>query len=67
MSTFRLENEQGEWLTDTSLGAHTWRPGDRIYRGRDTLEVVEVRAGRDDENVTLIVRAATRTGLEAGQ
>ncbi len=56
MPTFRLETEQGQWLTDARLGAHDWTPGDRIPRGRDWLEVVDVRAGRDDELVTLLVR-----------
>jgi hypothetical protein len=56
MPTYRLENEQGQWLTDARLGAHTWKPGDRIPRGRDTLEVVDVRDGRGDALVTLVVR-----------
>jgi hypothetical protein len=56
MPTYRLENQQGRWLTDARLGAHTWKPGDRIPHGRDTLEVVEVCAARDNENVTLVVR-----------
>jgi hypothetical protein len=46
MPTFRLEDEQGRWLTDVRLNAPTWKPGDRIPGGRDTLEVVEVRIGR---------------------
>jgi hypothetical protein len=58
MPTFRLENEQGQWLTDARLAAHDWKPGDRIPRGRDTLEVADVRAGRGDEFVTLVVRPA---------
>jgi hypothetical protein len=28
------------------LNAPAWKPGDRIPRGRDTLEVVEVRDAR---------------------
>jgi hypothetical protein len=56
MPTFRLEDEQGRWLTDMRLNAPNWKPGDRIPRGRDTLEVVEVRAGEDQ--VTLVVKAA---------
>ena len=58
MPTFRLEDEQGQWLADARLGSHDWKPGDRIPRGRDTLEVVEVRAGDGDKFATLIVRAA---------
>jgi hypothetical protein len=34
--------------------APKWKPGDRIPRGRDTLEVVEVRHG--GELVTLVVK-----------
>jgi hypothetical protein len=55
MPTFRLEDEQGRWLTTMRLNAPAWKPGDRIPRGRDTLEVVEVRHG---ELVTLVVKAA---------
>jgi hypothetical protein len=56
MPTFRLEDDEGQWLTDARLGAHDWKPGDRISRGDDTLEVVDVRTGRDVKLVTLIVR-----------
>ena len=56
MPTFRLETERGEWLTDMRLGSHTWKPGDWIPRGRDTLEVVEVRERGD--SVTLVVKPA---------
>ena len=56
MPTFRLETERGEWLTDMRLNAHDWKPGDRIPRGRDTLEVVEVRERGD--SVTLVVKPA---------
>jgi hypothetical protein len=54
MPTFRLEDTEGRWLTDTRLNAPNWRPGDRIPGGRDTLEVVEVRLG--DDQVTLVVK-----------
>ena len=54
MPTFRIEDEQGRWLTDMRLNAPNWKPGDRIPRGRDTLEVVEV--GYDQEPVTLVVK-----------
>ncbi len=37
MPIYRLENEQGQWLTDARLAAHYWKPGDRIPRGRDAL------------------------------
>jgi hypothetical protein len=56
MPTFRLEDEQGRWLTNMQLNAPGWKPGDTIPRGRDTLEVVEVRY--DDEPVTLVVTPA---------
>jgi hypothetical protein len=54
MPTFRLEDQEGRWLTDMRLNAPAWAPGDRIPRGRGTLEVVEVRYG--NELVTLVVK-----------
>jgi hypothetical protein len=42
-----LVNEHGIWLTNLRLGVPGWKPGDRIRRGHDTLEVVEVRAAED--------------------
>jgi hypothetical protein len=59
MPTFRLEDEQGRWLTNMHLNAPAWKPGDTIPRGRDTLEVVEVRY--DKELATLVVKGR---GLE---
>jgi hypothetical protein len=56
MPTFRLEYEQGQWLADARLNAPNWKPGDRIPRGRDTLEVVAVRY--EEEPATLVVRRA---------
>ena len=53
MPTFRIEDEQGQWLTDMRLGPAVWKPGDRIPRGSDTLEVVDVRHA---EKPTLVVR-----------
>jgi hypothetical protein len=41
------------------LNAPAWKPGDRILRGRDTLEVVDVRHG--GELLTLVVKGR---GLE---
>ena len=52
MPTFKLVTEEGQWLTDMHLGPPDWNPGDRIHRGRDTLEVVEVREGK-----VLVVRS----------
>jgi len=51
--TFRLENEQGQWLTNIRFSTASWKPGDRISRGRDALEVVAVRETPD--GVTLVV------------
>jgi hypothetical protein len=52
---FKLEAEDGTWLTDVRLGPPNWKPGDRIPRGKDTLEVVRVR--HDDERDVLVVRS----------
>ena len=54
MPVFRLEDEAGRWLTDVRLNAPAWKPGDRIPRGRDALEVVQVRT--DSDPVTLVVK-----------
>jgi hypothetical protein len=52
---FKLEAEDGTWLTNIRLGVPNSKPGDRIPRGNDTLEVVRVR--HDDERDVLVVRA----------
>jgi hypothetical protein len=58
MPTFRIEDEHGQWLTNMRLGPPDWKPGDRIPRGTDTLEVIDVRAGDyEDDHSTLVVRA----------
>jgi hypothetical protein len=46
------------WAEYSSIGRHkpAWKRGDRIPRGRDTLEVVEVRY--DQEPATLVIRRA---------
>jgi len=36
-----------------ALSQPSWKARDAIYRGRDTLEVIEVR--HDDERTTLVV------------
>jgi hypothetical protein len=54
MPMFKIEDEQGRWLTDIRLGAGVWKPGDGIPRGRDTLEVIDVRV--NGEKTTLVVR-----------
>ena len=51
---FKLEAEDGTWLSDVRLGPPDWKPGDRIPRGCDMLEVVRVR--HDDERDVLVVR-----------
>jgi hypothetical protein len=33
---FKLEAENGTWLTDIRLSAPDWKADDRIPRGRDT-------------------------------
>ena len=50
MPVFRIETEDSQWLTDMRLGPPDWKPGDRITRGRDSLEIVAVRGN------TLVVR-----------
>jgi hypothetical protein len=55
---FRLEDEQGRWLTNMQLNAPGWKPGDRIPRGRDTSEVMEVRL--EPDQVTLVVKRVQR-------
>jgi hypothetical protein len=54
MPVFRIENEQGQWLTDMALNEPSWKVGDAIYRGHDSLEVIEVRHG--DDRTTLVVK-----------
>jgi hypothetical protein len=51
---FRLDTKDGTSVTDVRLGPPNWKPGDRIPRGNDTLEVVRVR--HDDERDVLVVR-----------
>jgi hypothetical protein len=51
---FKLEAEDGTWLTEIRLGPPNRKPGDRIPRGDDTLEVDRVRY--DDERDLLVVR-----------
>ena len=65
MPTFRLEDEQGQWLTDARLAAHDWSSGDRIPQGQDTLEVIDVRGGQDDEFVTVVVRGMSERATTA--
>jgi hypothetical protein len=54
---FKLETEDGTWLSDIHLGRASWKPGDRIPRGHHTLEVVRIR--HDDERDLLVVRPFT--------
>jgi hypothetical protein len=45
------------WLTNLRLSVPNVRAGDRIPRGRDALEVLEVRADDDEEKPVLVVRS----------
>jgi len=61
--SFRLEQPDGMAADPPTLRASVpnWRAGDTIPLGRDrTLRVVEVRAGRPDENPVLIVEDTDR-------
>jgi hypothetical protein len=51
----QARGEDGTWLTDIRVAVPNWKPGDRIPRGKDTLEVVRVR--HDDERDVLVVRS----------
>ena len=55
MPVFKLVNETGEWLTNLRVSSAMWKPGDRIPRGSDVLEVVEVRD--DPDKPILVVRS----------
>jgi hypothetical protein len=52
---FKLEAEDGTWLSDIRLGPPNWKPGDRIPRGNEMLEVASVRD--DDGRDVLVVRS----------
>ncbi len=60
MPTFRLEGEDGTWLTDMRLNGFDWRPGDRIPRGPElgSLEVVALRDDAESEKPVLVVRGS---------
>ena len=62
MPVFRIENEQGQWLTDMALSMQSWKAGDCIYHGRDRVEVIEVR--QSAEKTTLVVKGLDRAGAE---
>jgi hypothetical protein len=51
---YKIVDENGVWQTDMRL-MMSRRPGDRIPRGRDFLEVVEVRS--DEAKPVLVVRS----------
>ncbi len=42
MPTYKLLTETGDDLGPFRVGTPIWAPGDRIHRGHDTLEVVNV-------------------------
>ena len=62
MPVFRIENEQGQWLTDMRLNGESWKTGDCIYQGRDRIEVLAVRDS--GEKTTLVVKGLGRAGAE---
>jgi hypothetical protein len=57
MPTFRIEDEHGQWLTNLRLQEPDWKQGDRVFRGADALEVIDVRFASDDDPTdgTLVV------------
>ncbi len=58
--TYKLLTETGEDLGRFRAGTPTWAPGDRIHRGHDTLEVVNVTAAEAGNEVAgyLVVRVS---------
>jgi hypothetical protein len=61
MPTYRVENQHGEWLTDLRLSPPSWKPGDRIFRGPDMLEIIDVREPEESDEPTggtLVVAAS---------
>jgi hypothetical protein len=57
--TFRIEAENGTWLTDERLNGFDWRAGVKIHRGPgDTLEVLEVRDAPGEDKPVLVVRSS---------
>ena len=59
MTTYKLLTETGDDLGSFHAGTPTWAPGDRIYRGHDTLEVVSLTMAEDGDEVDgyLVVRS----------
>ncbi len=58
MPTYQLLTETGDDLGPFRAGTPTRAPGDRIYRGHDTFEVVTVTSAEtgDDVDGYLVVR-----------
>ncbi len=58
MPTYQLLTETGDDLGSFRAGTPTWAPGDRIHRGRDMLEVVNVTTAESGDEVDgyLVVR-----------
>jgi hypothetical protein len=52
MPTFRIEDAQGRWLTNLRSNGYDWKPGDRIPRGPDMLEVIDIRPPEFEEGPT---------------
>jgi hypothetical protein len=56
--TYKIVAEDGTWLTNLRLAVPDARAGDRIPRGRDALEVLEVRdSDGDEERLVLVVHS----------
>ena len=66
MPMFKLVTADGVWLSDARLNTLDWKAGDRILNGRDSLEVVEVRAG-GRRRCWSSVRAAARRATSAAE
>ena len=61
MPVFRIEDEQGQWLTDMRLNGENWKAGDCIYQGRDRIEVLAVRESA--EKTTLVVKGLSERAI----
>jgi hypothetical protein len=54
MPTFRLEDEQGRWLTNMRSVATAWKPATESLA--DVTRSRWLRCGYDEEPVTLVVK-----------
>jgi hypothetical protein len=67
MPTYRLLTETGDDLGSFRAGTPTWVRGDRIHRGRETLEVVSLTMAEDGDKVDgyLVVRTVAEPSTAA--